>query len=114
MPILRYIVRRCLFALALVLGVSALIFFLINAIGNPIDMLMADRPGITDQAIAALKSYYHLDRGVVVRYLIWLGSVARGDFGTSITYNQPVGPLLLSYGLEAAGEGRLIACHYPR
>lgn len=100
MPILRYMVRRCLFALALVLGVSALIFFLINAIGNPIDMLMADRPGITDQAIAALKSYYHLDRGVFVRYLIWLGSVARGDFGTSITYNQPVGPLLLSYGLE--------------
>jgi len=92
--------RRLVFALVLVVGVSALIFFLINAIGNPVDMLMADRPGTTDQAIAALKAYYHLDRGVFPRYLIWLGSVARGDFGTSITYNQPVGPMLIEYGLE--------------
>jgi len=92
--------RRLVFALVLVVGVSALIFFLINAIGNPVDMLMADRPGTTDQAIAALKAYYHLDRGVFWRYLIWLGSVARGDFGTSITFNQPVGPMLIEYGLE--------------
>ena len=92
--------RRLVFAVVLVLGVSAIIFFLINSIGSPIDMLMADRPGVTDQAIAALKAYYHLDRGVIVRYSIWLGSVARGDFGTSITYNQPVGPMLVGFGLE--------------
>ena len=92
--------RRLLFALALLVGVSAIIFFLINAVGNPIDMLMADRPGVTDQAIAALKAYYHLDRSVPGRYLIWVGNVARGDFGTSITYNQPVGGMLVTFGLE--------------
>jgi peptide/nickel transport system permease protein len=92
--------RRLLFALALLAGVSAIIFFLINAVGNPVDMLMADRPGVTDEAIAALKAYYHLDRGVLARYFIWLGNVARGDFGTSITYNQPVGGMLVTFGLE--------------
>ena len=100
MGILRYMARRLVFALALLLGVSAIIFFLINAVGNPIDMLMADRPGVTDQAIAALKAYYHLDRSVPARYLIWLGNVVHGDFGTSITYNQPVGGMLVTYGLE--------------
>ena len=62
----------------LVFGVSAIIFFLLNAIGNPIDMLMADNPGVTDEALAAVKAYYHLDAGVGHRYMIWLGNVARG------------------------------------
>ena len=82
------------------LGTSAVVFFLINAIGSPVDMLMADRPGVTDEALAALKAYYHLDQGVGIRYLIWLGHIARGDFGTSITYNQPVSGMLVTYGLE--------------
>jgi len=98
--ILRYLIRRLIFAVALVLGVSAIIFFLINAIGSPVDMLMADRPGVTDESLNALKAYYHLDQGVLTRYLIWLGNVARGDFGTSITYNQPVAGMLLIFGIE--------------
>ena len=88
MGILRYLVRRLLFSVVLVLGVSAIIFFLLNAIGNPIDVLMADNPGITDEALAAVKAYYHLDASVGHRYLIWLGNVARLDFGTSITTNH--------------------------
>jgi len=98
--ILRYLARRLAFAAALVLGVSAIVFFLINAIGSPVDMLMADRPGVTDEALAALKAYYHLDRGVGARYLIWLANVAQGNFGLSITYNQPVAGMLLTFGVE--------------
>jgi peptide/nickel transport system permease protein len=98
--ILRYLARRLLFAVALVLGVSAIIFFLLNAIGNPIDVMMADNPGITDEALAAVKAYYHLDAGVGYRYLIWLGNIARLDFGTSITTNMPVGSMLLTWGAE--------------
>jgi peptide/nickel transport system permease protein len=100
MGILRFLLRRLLFALVLVLGVSAIIFFLLNAIGNPVDVMMADNPGITDEALAAVKAYYHLDASVGYRYLIWLGNVARLDFGTSISTNMPVGSLLLSWGAE--------------
>lgn len=92
--------RRLAFALALVLGTSAVVFFLVNALGSPVDMLMADRPGVTDEALNALKAYYHLDRDVGTRFLIWLGNIARGDFGTSITYNQPVSGMLVTFGLE--------------
>jgi len=98
--ILRYLLRRLLFAVVLVLGVSAIIFFLLNAIGNPVDVMLADNPGITDEALTAVKAYYHLDDGVGYRYLIWLGNVARLDFGTSISTNMPVGDMLLSWGAE--------------
>jgi peptide/nickel transport system permease protein len=98
--ILRFLLRRLLFAVVLILGVSAIIFFLLNAIGNPIDVMMADNPGMTDEALAAVKAYYHLDAGVGLRYLIWLGNVARLDFGTSITTNMPVGVMLVTWGAE--------------
>jgi ABC-type dipeptide/oligopeptide/nickel transport system permease component len=63
-------------------------------------MLMADRPGVTDEALQSLKAYYHLDQGVLTRYLIWLANVGQGNFGISITYNQPVSGMLLVFGLE--------------
>lgn len=47
MGIVRFIIRRLIFMVVLVFGVSILIFFMINAIGNPIDILLAERPGIS-------------------------------------------------------------------
>jgi ABC-type dipeptide/oligopeptide/nickel transport system permease component len=46
MGILRFIIRRLFFMVFLVIGVSVIIFFMINAIGDPIELLMAERPGI--------------------------------------------------------------------
>ncbi|MCC7276129.1 MAG: ABC transporter permease [Alphaproteobacteria bacterium] len=100
MGITRYIVRRLMFSVALVLGVSVIIFTLINAIGNPVEILLADRPGITQEAIDAISRYYNLDQPPLIRYFVWLWNVVRGDFGTSIVYNQPVGDMLFTWGLE--------------
>jgi ABC-type dipeptide/oligopeptide/nickel transport system permease component len=98
--IARYIARRLLFSAALVLGVSAIIFALINAIGNPIEILLAERPGITPEALDAMNQYYGLDRPALARYIAWLGNMLSGDFGTSIMYNQPVAGMLWAWGLE--------------
>jgi len=100
MAIVRYIFRRLMFSVVLLLGVSAIIFFLVNAIGNPIEILLSERPGITPEIIEQVTRYYGLDKDVVTRYFIWLGNILRGDFGTSIIYNQPVGTLLWGWGLE--------------
>ena len=100
MGILRYIVRRLLLSLLLLLGVSAIIFFLVNAIGNPIEILLAERPGITPEIIEAVSKYYGLDQNVFARYGIWLRNILVLDFGTSIIYNQPVRGLLFDWGLE--------------
>ena len=44
--------------------------------------------------------YYGLDQPVLTRYGIWLWNIARGDFGTSIMYNQSVGEMLSTWGWE--------------
>lgn len=100
MGILRFIVRRLIFMVVLVLGVSILIFFMINAIGNPIDILLAERPGISPEVIENVKRYYHMDRSLTEQYLTWMGNVAHLDFGSSIVYSQPVGGMLVTWGWE--------------
>jgi peptide/nickel transport system permease protein len=97
---LRYVARRLIVSLALVFGVSVLLFALINSLGNPVQILLAETSGIGPDAIENLTRYYGLDGGVVSRYFIWLWALLRGDFGTSIIYNQPVGGILWSWGLE--------------
>ncbi len=54
MNLLRFLLRRLAFSVALVLGVSAIVFFLVNAIGNPVAMLLADQPGVSTDAVNAL------------------------------------------------------------
>lgn len=100
MGVARYIIRRLLFSIVLILGVSIIIFSLINAIGNPIEILLAERPGISPEALEAMNWYYGLDQPILLRYLSWLGNMAVGDFGTSIMYNQPVSEMLTSWGWE--------------
>jgi peptide/nickel transport system permease protein len=100
MGILRFIVRRLIFMIALVLGVSILIFFMINAVGNPIEILLAERPGISPDVIESVKHYYHMDRPLTEQYFAWLGNVIRLDFGKSIVYGQPVGGMLTTGGWE--------------
>ena len=100
MGMLNYIARRLLFSLALLLGVSVILFALINAIGNPIEILLAERPGVTEEIIQSVSQYYGLDGSMTDRYFTWLGNLLRLDFGTSIIYNQPVGEMLWTFGLE--------------
>jgi len=97
---LRYLIRRLVVSLVLVFGVSVLLFALINSLGNPVQILLAETPGIGPDAIANLTHYYGLDGGLVHRYFTWLWALLRGDFGTSIIYNQPVGEIVWSWGLE--------------
>ncbi|MBV8913501.1 MAG: ABC transporter permease, partial [Acetobacteraceae bacterium] len=88
------------FSACLVLGVSLILFALINAIGNPIEILLAERPGVTDEIVASVSKYYGLDGSLTHRYFTWLWAMLRLDFGTSIIYNQPVSDLLVVWGLE--------------
>jgi ABC-type dipeptide/oligopeptide/nickel transport system permease component len=100
MGVLPYIARRLFLSIGLVLGVSAVIFSLINAIGDPVHILLAERPGINGQAAEAMSRYYGLDQPVFSRYLAWLWGVLRFDFGTSVMHNQPVADMLWTSGWE--------------
>ena len=53
-------------------------------------------PGATEEDIARLTALYGLDKSLPRQFVIWLGGVVQGDFGTSITLRQPVDDLVLS------------------
>ena len=91
---MKYAARRLVHAVFLLLGVSIL-SFLFSALvpGDYFSELKLD-PRISPETIAGLRAQYGLDRPLPARYAAWLASAAAGEFGYSLTYHGPVGPLL--------------------
>jgi peptide/nickel transport system permease protein len=88
------IARRIVHGFLLLLGVSALSFALLSAApGNFVDELKLN-PQISADTVAALKTEYGIDKPWPARYLRWLESIVRGEFGYSLSYHCPVGTLL--------------------
>lgn len=91
----RYVARRLLQIIPLLVGISLLLFILLTlAPGDPVDLLILSNPQVRVEEVARLKRVYGLDQPVLVRYVKWLGRVARGDLGWSIGYKMPVADLL--------------------
>ena len=92
--LLRFITARIV-GLVVTLFIASLVVFgaLYAAPGNPLTYLTHGRT-MSPDALASIKAEYHLDDPVWQQYLRWLGGVARGDFGTSIIYHQPVASLV--------------------
>ncbi len=88
-----YILRRVLQAIPVFLGTTLLIYFMVFAMpGDPIVALFGDKgvnPAVADQ----LRHQYHLDQPFIVQYLIYIGGLFVGDFGTSFS-GQPVANIL--------------------
>ncbi|MDZ7778630.1 MAG: ABC transporter permease [Gemmatimonadota bacterium] len=92
----RYIVRRLLGAVPLVLGIATIVFFVVNlAPGDPTLYLLA--PGMSADVIEQMRVNFGLDQPVHIRYLRWLGSMLTGDFGYSFSYNRPVTEVLWAF-----------------
>jgi peptide/nickel transport system permease protein len=51
-------------------------------------------PRISEETVRALRARHGLDRPLLERYFLWLGSLARGELGYSFAYGSAVGPLL--------------------
>jgi ABC-type dipeptide/oligopeptide/nickel transport system permease component len=78
----------------LLVGVSALSFALLSlSPGNFFDQLRLD-PQISPDTVSALRAEFGMDRPWPVRYVRWIASGLRGDFGYSVSYRCPVGLLL--------------------
>jgi peptide/nickel transport system permease protein len=90
----RFLARRTLHAALLLVAVSFVSFALLQwAPGDFFDDLRLN-PQISKQTVEALRSEYGLNQSLPVRYGRWLLSAARGDFGFSLAYKSPAGPLI--------------------
>jgi peptide/nickel transport system permease protein len=90
----RYLLRRLLHALFLVVGISVLSFVLLEL--APGDFLGEAKlnPQLSPTTLAALRQQYGLNQSLPRKYVHWLRSVADGSFGVSFAYNLPVSTLL--------------------
>lgn len=92
---MKYMERRLIHSALLLISVSVFCFLFTDlAPGNFFDEMRLN-PQISPATVSALRSQYGLDRPLPVRYLRWVKSVLRGDWGYSFAYNTPVESLLL-------------------
>jgi ABC-type dipeptide/oligopeptide/nickel transport system permease component len=89
----RYIVRRLLLAIPVLLGASFLIFAMVFALpGDPIRALGGDRP-LPAAVQAELRDQYNLDDPLPVQYAKYVGALAQGDFGQDFS-GRPVSEII--------------------
>jgi len=91
---------RALHGLLLLVAVSILTFAMVElAPGDFTDDMRLD-PRIDPDTVAALRARYGLDVPLAERYVAWVQSALRGEFGYSFAYNVPVSHLLWDRGFN--------------
>jgi peptide/nickel transport system permease protein len=93
--VLRFVLRRLAASFLLLYLVLTATFFLVHlAPGSP-SILLAEDQRLPVEQRENLKRIYGLDRPLPVQYARWLTATARGDWGTSFTYQRPVTSVVL-------------------
>ena len=80
----RYIIVRLFHALLALFAMSIIVFSLARISGNPMDVLLPEDATVQDFEI--MTERWGLDKPLHVQYLVYVGNVLRGDFGTSIKW----------------------------
>jgi peptide/nickel transport system permease protein len=106
----RYLVRRLLQTVLVVLAVSALSYSFMYLSGDPAAIMAA--PDWTRAQIEEFRHQMGFDRPWYVQYAEYLGNAVRGDFGVSLRQNQPTLKLVLDRmpaTLELAGSALFLS-----
>ncbi|HEV7254354.1 MAG TPA: ABC transporter permease [Mesorhizobium sp.] len=92
-----YVLKRLITMPLLLLGVITLAFLLghfTNA--DPLTSIIGERNMTNEAVVAAARERWGLDRSLPEQYLVYLGNLLSGDFGTSFRTKQPVSADLLA------------------
>lgn len=91
----RYIAKRILSMIPVLLGISVVVFLAVRMIpGDYATIVLGTQ--YTEEAAAALREKYGLSESIVYQYFIWIKGIFSGDLGYSYSSNQPVITLLMS------------------
>ena len=78
----RYIIRRILASILVIIGVATLVFFLLRAVpGDPFAAILAE---VDPSAADALRRNFGMDQPVYIQYLLWMARLLQGDLGNSL------------------------------
>jgi len=90
----RYILRRLLISMPVLLAITVITFFLLRASGDPM-AVYASNPSVTAEDLLRLEKTYGFDRPLYVQYLYWLRNIVTGDWGQSFLTHQDVFDMIL-------------------
>jgi peptide/nickel transport system permease protein len=87
--LLRYVAKRLLLLVPVLIGLSILVFAYVRALpGGPAIALLGERA--TQQSVEAINRELGLDQPIFVQYLRYAGNLIQGDFGSSVLSRRPV------------------------
>ena len=90
----RYIVRRILSLIPVLIGVTLLVFLVMQlAPGDPARIMLG--PKATETSLAQLRHELGLDQPMHIQYVRWLARVLQGNWGRSIQLKREVLPFIL-------------------
>jgi peptide/nickel transport system permease protein len=107
---IRWLARRALHLLIVVLGVYTALFLLLRLTGDPALLYVSEDAGPAQ--IQRVREQLGLADPLPVQYLRFLGRAMVGDFGVSLRHNQPALPLVLASlpaTLELTGAALFLA-----
>jgi peptide/nickel transport system permease protein len=85
----RYLVRRLLLTIPVLVGVATLVFALIHLVpGDPAQSMLGE--GASHEEVVELRHRLGLDRPLLTQYRSFLTGLVRGDLGSSFRYGTPV------------------------
>lgn len=89
MQYLRYVLKRLLMAIPMLLAVSLVVFLLVHLLpGDPAITYAGSMA--TDEQVQAIRERMGWDKPLSVQYVIYLRNIFRGDFGLSLFSSHPV------------------------
>ena len=88
----KYIIKRILQLIPILIGITLLTFVLMNASSTDAVDVMEQNTGTSwsEEQKEAVRVELGLDKPLPVQYLVWLGNLLRGDMGNSYISGQPV------------------------
>jgi peptide/nickel transport system permease protein len=109
--VLKFVVRRVLLLVPILLGLSILVFLFVRALpGGPETALLGENA--TPERVAQVREAYGLDRPVYEQYFSYMSRTVQLDFGTSIVSRRPVTEEIrqrFPATVELAGTAMLLA-----
>lgn len=103
-----FLIRRTVQAIAVMLCISAITFFVLNVVpGDPVRIMLGDMA--SEDALETVRHRMGLDQPLPQQYASWLTNMLRGDFGDSYFQRAPVLQLL---GRALAVTARLAGFAY--
>lgn len=92
---LKYIIKKILLAIPVLLGITIIDYFIMSIAGSPLDMMVG--PRVTRESLAIRAAQWGLDQPIWLQYLSWLNQVLHGNLGYSYKSYQPVADLIGSH-----------------